>query len=89
MKQYLSLLDQAAATNPSWLSQDRPTMLGYYIAMLMRWLGGFGVEHPLQINASDYPALCKVLTMLEGQHATQVIAEDEGLGPTPFTAPLA
>ena len=31
----------------------------------------------------------KVMLMLEGQHATQAIAEDEGLGPTPFTAPLA
>lgn len=89
MKHYLSLLDAAAAPNPGWLSQDRPTMLGYYIAMLLHWLGGFGADHPLQINAADYPSLCKVLTMLEAQHATQAIAEDEGLGPTPFTAPLA
>lgn len=89
MKLYLSLLDRAAAPNPCWLSQDRPTMLGYYVAMLMHWLGGFGADHPLQINAADYPSLFKVLTMLEGQHATQAIAEDEGLGPTPFTAPLS
>ncbi len=89
MKLYLSLLDKAAEPNPGWLSQDRPTMLGYYIAMLMHWLGGFGADHPLQINAADYPNLLKVLQMLEGQHATQAIAEDEGLGPTPFTAPLA
>lgn len=89
MKQYLSLLDQAAGANPSWLSQDRPTMLGYYIATLMHWLGGFGADHPLQINAADYPALFKIMVLLEGQHATQAIAEDEGLGPTPFTAPLA
>ena len=89
MKQFLSLLDKAAAPNPGWLSQDRPTILGHYIAMLMHWLGGFGADHPLQINAGDYPNLFKVLQMLEGQHATQAIAEDEGLGPTPFTAPLA
>jgi glutathione S-transferase len=89
MKQYLSLLDKAAEPNPGWLSQDHPTMLGYYIAMLLHWLGGFGEGHPLQITAADYPSLFKVLTMLEGQHATQAIAEDEGLGPTPFTAPLA
>ncbi|NEY89459.1 glutathione S-transferase family protein [Tabrizicola oligotrophica] len=89
MKRFLALLDGAATANPGWLSPDRPTILGYYVAMLMHWLGGFGAEHPLQINAADYPALYKVLTMLEGQHATEAIAEDEGLGPTPFTAPLA
>lgn len=89
MTQYLGLLEQAAAPNPGWLSQDRPTILGYYIAMLLHWLGGFGAGHPLQTEVRDYPALFKVLTMLEAQHATQAIAEDEGLGPTPFTAPLA
>lgn len=89
MKQFLGLIEQAAASNPGWLSQDRPTMLGYYLAMLLHWLGGFGTDHPLQINIADYPALHGVLSMLEGQHATQAIAEDEGLGPTPFTAPLA
>ena len=89
MKLHLSHLDKAAEPNPGWLSQDHPTVLGYYIAMLMHWLGGFGAGHPLQIDAADYPALFKVLTMLEAQHATQAIAEDEGLGPTPFTAPLA
>ena len=71
------------------MPNDRPSVLGYYVAMLMHWLGGFGPEHPLQVNAADYPHICKVLTMLEAQHATQAIAEDEGLGPTPVTAPLA
>ena len=89
MKLYLSLLDKAAEPNPGWLSQDRPTVLGYYIAMQLHWLGGFGAGHPLQINAADYPSLFKVMTMLEAQHATQAISDDEGLGPTPFTAPLA
>lgn len=88
MDLYLTTLDRAAAGNPDWMPHDRPSILGYYIAMLMHWLGGFGADHPLQINATEYPQLFKVLTMLEGQHATQAIAEDEGLGPTPFTAPL-
>ena len=89
MKLYLSLLDQAAAPNPGWLSHDHPSLLGLYIGMLLHWLGGFGADHPLQINAADYPNLFKVMRMLEAQNSTQAIAEDEDLGPTPFTAPLA
>ncbi len=89
MRQYLALLDQAARPNPAFLPDDRPSILGYYIAMLMHWLGQFGADHPLQVNSTDFPALHKVLLTLEAQHATQAIAEDEGLGATPFTAPLA
>lgn len=89
MALYLATLDAAATGNPDWLPNDRPSILGYYVAMLLHWLGQFGAGHALQVTASDYPALYKVLKMLEDQHATQVIAEDEGLGPTPFTAPLA
>ena len=89
MAQYLDLLDKAATGNPDWLPNDRPSILGYYIAMMLHWLGQFGAGHPLQVNSADLPALHKVLIMLEAQHATQAIAEDEGLGPTPFTAPLA
>lgn len=89
MRLYLTTLDQAATGNPVWLPEDRPSILGYYIAMLLHWLGGFGADHPLQINAADYPQLFKVLTMLETQHSTQAIAEDEGLGATPFTSPLS
>lgn len=89
MSLYLRTLDSAAEGNPDWLPNDRPSVLGYYIAMLLRWLGQLGADHALQVNLADYPALHKVLVMLESQHATQVIAEDEDLGPTPFSAPLA
>ncbi len=88
MDLYLATLDRAATGNPDWLPADRPSILGYYLAMLLHWLGGFGADHPLQVNVADYPQLFKMLAMLEDQHATQAIAEDEGLGPTPFTAPL-
>lgn len=88
MDLYLTTLDRAASANPDWLPDNRPSVLGYYVAMLMHWLGQFGKDHPLQVRSTDYPALHKVLVMLEAQHATQIIAEDEGLGPTPFTAPL-
>lgn len=89
MALYLKTLNDAATGNPDWMPNDRPSILGYYIAMLLHWLGQFGPGHPLQVEVADYPALHKVLSMLEAQHATQAIAEDEGLGPTPFTAPLA
>jgi glutathione S-transferase len=86
---YLEILDAAAKGGPEWLPDDRASIMGYYVAMLMRWLGQFGKDHPMQIEAQAFPNLFKVMTMLEDQLATQAIAEDEGLGATPFTAPLA
>ena len=89
MKQYLSLLDAAAAPNPGWLSQDRPTILGYYIAMLIRWLGTLPPDHPGHLRSADYLALHAALAHLETRPAALSVAADEGLGATLFTAPAA
>jgi glutathione S-transferase len=78
MAEYLTILDQAAAPNPDWLSHSQPTVLGYYIAVLMRWIAG-------DFPPAQYPALFKVLTYLETRPATRAAAQAENLGPHPFT----
>ncbi len=78
LKIYLTLLDSVAATRPSYLSDSQPTLLGYYIAILMRWIAA-------DFPSTDYPALHRVLAYLEARPATLSRAAAENLGPKPFT----
>ena len=87
MATYLPLLEQVAATNPDWLPSHRASVLGYYVAVLMRWLSGFDPGQGLHFHSRDYPALNRVLACLEARPAALAVAADEGLGPTIFTHP--
>lgn len=75
---YLTLLNAVADGNPSYLSNQAPTLLGYYLAVMMRWIAP-------NFPSTIYPALHRMLAFLEQQPAVQACATAEGLGPKPFT----
>lgn len=83
----LALLEAKAATRPVWLSPDAPSSLGYYIAVLLRWLAQSPPDEPRHINSAAYPALHAVLTALETRPAARAVARAEELGDTIFTNP--
>ncbi len=89
MKGFLSALDHAAAGHPGWLPATDASLLGYYIAMLIRWLGTLPPDHPGHLRSADFPALHAALAHLETRPAALSVAADEGLGATLFTAPAA
>lgn len=89
MRQCLTVLDAAAANGEAWLPADRPSILGYYIGMLMHWLGSYGPDHPSHFRSHEFPALHRVLAALELRPAAQAIAAEESLGALPFTHPYA
>ena len=74
-----TLDDMVALEAPDWLS-TAPSILGYYVAVLMRWL-----SEPCP--AKDYPALHKILLALETRPAAQTCAQAEGLASTMFSNP--
>ena len=74
-----TLEDMVALEAPDWLSTE-PSILGYYIAVLMRWL-----SEPCP--AKDYPALHKILLALETRPAAIACAQAEGLASTLFSNP--
>lgn len=89
MQMLLSTLEtMLARDNPAWFSTE-PSVLGYYVGMLMHWLGGMPADHPAHFPTADYPALHARLAALEVRPAAQTIAADEGLGALPFTHPYA
>lgn len=83
----MDALEAAAARRPAWLSPERPTLLGYYLSMLLRWMGSFEAGDPRRVTLTDYPALHAVAAYIETRTAAQSVAAAEGLGPRPFTEP--
>lgn len=74
-----TLEDMVASQAPDWLS-TAPSVLSYYVAVLMRWL-----SEPCP--AADYPALHKILLALETTPAALRCAKAEDLGQTMFSNP--
>jgi glutathione S-transferase len=87
MTEYLDVLEAAATVNPDWLPDHKPSILGYYIGVLIRWLSGFDPAQGFHFYSRSYPALHRVLAYLETRPAALVAARDETLGPTIFTQP--
>ena len=87
MADQLRLLDGMVATGPRWCDPQTPSILGYYLAMLVRWIGSYEQGHPGRIDLSAYPALMALARALEQRPAALHVAEAEGLGPTIFTNP--
>ena len=87
LREYLTLLNAMVARDaPDWLSA-KPSVFSYYIAVLIRWLAGFGPGTPGYIRSEEYPALHAVLLGLETTPVALAVAEIESLGPTIFTNP--
>ena len=83
----LALLEAMAARRPDWCAPGRPTILGYYLSMLLRWILSFEESHPANRSGDDYPALLALARSLETRPAALAAAEAEELGPTIFSAP--
>jgi glutathione S-transferase len=81
---YAALDAMVTRDMPAWLS-DQPSILTYYLAVLMRWTSAFAYDPAYNIPTTDYPALHRVLQAMEQRPAAQRIFANEGLGPTPFT----
>lgn len=73
---------------PAWLSTDTPGALGYYLGIVIRWAIYMPHDPTLRFSLAPFPALQAVLAAHEGFPAARRVAEADGLGPTPFTAPV-
>jgi glutathione S-transferase len=88
LRQDLTLLDQMVARErPSWLTPEAPSILGYFVATLVRWISTLEPGHPARWPASDFPALCAVFAALERRPAALAAAKADDLGRTIFTHP--
>jgi glutathione S-transferase len=89
MEDALARLNQSVAKHPSWCPPDRPSALGLYFSVILRWLGQTPPDYAGRVDLAPYPSLMSVARMLEGRPAAQNAAHAEGLGETIFSAPAA
>lgn len=84
----LGALERMVADDAPGFLSPAPSLLGYYLGMLMRWLGQMPTDHPAHVRSADYPALHAVLAALETRPAALACARAEDLGPSIFTNPV-
>lgn len=87
IRRHFALLDTVAALRPGWLDAAAPSVLCWYLAVMIRWAGLDSAEGDDWFDLSAYPALSAMAAALETRPATCRATAAEGLGPTPFTAP--
>lgn len=85
----LGLMDRLGAGGPpGWLSAAAPSVLSYYIVALLRWCALYPMGGTEWFDIGDYPFLCALAETLEARPAVARAVAAEGLGPTPFSAPV-
>lgn len=82
-------LDDLAATRPGWFAQDTPTVLDFYVACCLRWCALYpaGADRSW-FSLAQTPHLHDICRNLEGLPCCHAAQKAEGLGETPFTAPI-
>lgn len=85
----LTLLEAEAAARPAWLAAGTPSILSLYVLVMLRWCTTFAADPARNIPLDAYPHLKALVLAHEALPSVIRVAEAEGLGPTPFSAPQA
>ncbi len=64
-----------------------PSILTIYLSVILRWIAVFAADPAFAITPGDFPTLAAIARSLEQRPKIAAVAENEGLGRTPFTAP--
>lgn len=84
---HLSLLEGIAARAPGYLRADAPSVLGYYVLCLCRWITLYPADREGWMRLTQFPALHDLGLGLQARPAALRVATAEGLGPEIFTRP--
>ncbi|WP_299415076.1 glutathione S-transferase family protein [uncultured Sulfitobacter sp.] len=85
----LEQLDAAATKQPELFGAVAPTGLDFYLAGCLRWCALYPVDGPRDwFDLAATPALASTCARVEKLACTTHLQAAEGLGPTPFTAPV-
>ncbi|MDX1784799.1 MAG: glutathione S-transferase family protein [Roseovarius sp.] len=64
-----------------------PSMIDFHLAPMLRWMALYPAGGTDWFDLTRWPALAALTRAIEARKSARRIAELEGLGPTPFSAP--
>jgi glutathione S-transferase len=83
----LAAFEALAARKPDWFSPDHPSILTYYVAMLLRWIAAFAYVPDHAIRLTAFPHLTRIAERMEQRPAAIHAATVEGMSGTFFSNP--
>ncbi|SFL13734.1 glutathione S-transferase family protein [Shimia haliotis] len=87
LKTALSLLDNLAARDFTWLNALTPSALDLYLAAMLRWMALYPKGDTNWFSLADWPHLAQITAKLDQRLSTAALCAAEGMAPNPFTAP--
>jgi len=81
-------LEDLAGQGHSWFATSAPSGLDFYVACMMRWLALYPSRDQDWFDITTWPRLRDMLVRLEDCPSVSAAIYAEGLGSTPFTAPV-
>ena len=88
MRAHLAHLDELAEARTPVLNAIPLTVLDLYIPPLLRWMALYPAGDTNWFDLSATPHLAAHAARMEARDSVQSAISAEGLGPTPFTAPV-
>ncbi len=85
------MLDILEAETPRlrpWLGAERSSILDCYLAPMLRWPALYPEAEAPWFDLGRWPGLLAVARAMDARPETRDAARAEGLGPTPFSAPV-
>ncbi len=83
----IAAFEALAARRPHWFSPDQPSILTYYVAMLLRWTAAFAFVPDHAIRLTTFPHLALIARAMEQRPAAISAAAAEGMTGTFFSNP--
>lgn len=84
---HFTKLDDLAGQGTSWFAAADPSILDFYVACTLRWVGLYPKKGIKELSINNWPNLQAMAAQLESCHSVATAIQAEGLGSHPFTAP--
>jgi glutathione S-transferase len=85
---HLTLVQTAMRQSPHIFWTDRPSILTLYLVTLLRWLQLYPKGQTAWFDLTQYPDILALARKTETRAAIVAVADQENLGPTPFSAAI-